>query len=257
MQLNLAGQRAVIAGASRGIGHAIAQGFAAEGTNVDLAARDKEVLVATAEQLSSTHGITVRQGAYDLSLPEQQGAMAEEFSGADILVNVAGAIPSGEIDVLSDEDWRRGWELKVFGFINLARLFYKQMKSRGSGVIINIIGMAGIRLDALNIAGSTGNAALMAFSRCLGARSVDFGVRVIGVNPSLTDTDRAASILRHRAQEELGDADRWQEFVTRLPMGRLGRPEEIADMVVFLASDRASYVSGSIVNVDGGLGGRP
>ena len=97
----------------------------------------------------------------------------------------------------------------------------------------------------------------MAFSRCLGARSVDFGVRVIGVNPSLTDTDRAANILRHRAQEELGDANRWQEFVSRLPMGRLGRPEEIADMVVFLASDRASYVSGSIIHVDGGLGGRP
>ena len=254
MELNLAGKRAVVTGASKGLGRAIARGLAAEGIALDLTARDGDALAAVSEELKD---VGVRTFVHDLAKTEDQLALAEECRGADFLINVAGAIPSGEIDVLSDEDWRAGWELKVFGYINLSREFYKQMKASGRGVIINIIGMAGVRMDALNIAGSTGNAALMAFSRCLGARSVDFGVRVIGLNPSLSETDRAVNVLRHKASQEFGDGDRWPEYVKGLPMGRLGKPEEIADMVAFLISDRAAYVSGSIVNVDGGLGGRP
>lgn len=257
MELNLSGKRAVVTGASKGIGRAIAGGLAAEGVDLDLTARSADRLAAAATELAKGFGVATRVFPHDLSSSEEQTALASECAGADFLINVAGAIPSGEIDVLSEADWRAGWELKVFGYINLARLFYGQMKARGDGVIINIIGMAGIKLDALNIAGSTGNAALMAFSMCLGARSIDFGVRVIGVNPSLTATERAVSVLRYRAAQELGDAARWEEFVTSLPQGRLGKPEEIADMVTFLVSERAAYVSGSIVNVDGGLGGRP
>jgi 3-oxoacyl-[acyl-carrier protein] reductase len=257
MDLELTGRLAVVTGASKGIGQAVARELAAEGCNLLLTARDQAALEGLATELRAKHGVEVEISVQDLATQDGQEALAALAGQADILINVAGAIPGGEIDVLSDADWRQGWELKVFGYINLCRLLYRQMKSRGRGVIINVIGMAGLRLDAQNIAGSTGNAALMAFSKCLGARSVDFGVRVVGLNPSLTETDRAVSILRNRAEREFGDGDRWREFVGGLPMGRLGQPEEIAHMVAFLVSGKASYVSGSIVNVDGGLGGRP
>ena len=208
MDLNLKGRLAIVTGASKGIGRAVAEQLAAEGCDLVLTARDQTALENLAEDLRQRHNIEARVTVQDLATAEGQEALAALAGEADILVNVAGAIPSGEIDVLSDEDWRQGWELKVFGYINLCRLLYRQMKSRGRGVIINVIGMAGLRLDAQNIAGSTGNAALIAFSKCLG-------------------------------------------------MGRLGQPEEVAAMTTFLVSDKASYVSGSIVNVDGGLGGRP
>jgi len=257
MDLELRGKQAIVTGASKGIGRAIAEQLAAEGCNLVISARSGEALEELADALRSAHGVEVNVSVEDLATAEGQAALAAAGEDADYLVNVAGAIPRGELDQLSEADWRESWELKVFGYINMCRLLYTRMKQRGSGVIVNIIGIAGVRLDANYIAGSTGNAALSAFSKALGARSVDFGVRVIGLNPALTASERAVSILRLKAKKEFGDPERWQEYVGDLPMGRLGEPAEIAAMVAFLLSPRAGYVSGSIVNVDGGLGGRP
>jgi NAD(P)-dependent dehydrogenase (short-subunit alcohol dehydrogenase family) len=144
--------------------------------------------------------------------------------------------------------------LKVFGFINLTRGLYAHMAARRRGVIINVIGAAGERLNAQYIIGTTGNAALMAFTRALGSASVDVGVRVVGINPGLTETDRATMLVRRWSAAHFGTEDRWQELpqVTRLPFGRMAQPREIADIAAFLASDRAGYISGTIVTVDGG-----
>ncbi len=146
----------------------------------------------------------------------------------------------------------------MFGYINLCRSFYRGMKDRGTGVILNIIGYAGERLNARYIIGTSSNAALMAFTRSVGSASPDFGVRVVGINPGYTSTDRAQSILRTISEKQLGSADRWRDVEQgmNLPFGRMAEPAEIANVAVFLVSPRASYVSGTVVTVDGGATNR-
>ena len=170
----------------------------------------------------------------------------------DILVNNAGAIPHAAITEFSDESWRAGWDLKVFGFINLTREIYREMCASKRGVIINVAGVAGERPLANYIAGSMGNAALMTMSRALGADSVKHGVRVVAVNPGGIETERQEASWRQRARELFGDESRWREMGEKRPIKRFGTVEEVANMIVFLCSDRCSYVSGTVITVDGG-----
>jgi len=256
MDLKLAGQTALVTGASRGIGLAIAQEFAREGVNLRLAARTAADLDSARADVLAAGKVNVECHALDLSRSESQAQLASRCADVDILVNNAGAIPAGTIDAVTESRWREAWDLKVFGYINLTRTIYARMCQRKAGVIINVIGVAGERVRANYIAGTTGNAALMAFTRALGGASVDHQVRVIGVNPGQIETDRLRRRLEAQAKAELGDAARWRELVKDPPMGRIGRPDEIADMVVFLASSRASFVSGTIVTVDAGRAAR-
>jgi NAD(P)-dependent dehydrogenase (short-subunit alcohol dehydrogenase family) len=180
-------------------------------------------------------------------------ALAREAGDVDILINNAGDIPAGTIETLTDADWRRGFDLKLFGYVNLTREMYLRMKKRGSGVIINDIGNSGENWDYNYVAGSTGNAALMSFTKAIGGISLDFGVRVIGVNPGPIATDRMVRMMKHRARDNLGDEGRWQEYLRDYPGGRMGTAEEVADLMVFLASARAGYITGTIVTIDGGV----
>jgi NAD(P)-dependent dehydrogenase (short-subunit alcohol dehydrogenase family) len=125
------------------------------------------------------------------------------------------------------------------------------MKSRNHGVIVNIIGAAGERFNYDYITGSAGNAALMAFIKSLGGRSLHYGVRVVGINPGPVETDRHIYLMKTRARNELGDENRYGDLMKDFPLGRAARPREIADMTVFLASDRSAYTSGVIVTIDG------
>jgi hypothetical protein len=124
-------------------------------------------------------------------------------------------------------------------------------------VIVNVTGTAGENPDANYVAGCAGNAALMAFSKAIGGSSIDKGVRVLAVNPGPVDTDRIRTMLKTWAEAEFGDAERWPELTQKWPMGRAAKPEECADLVVFAASARASYISGVVYTIDGGLGARP
>jgi 3-oxoacyl-[acyl-carrier protein] reductase len=126
------------------------------------------------------------------------------------------------------------------------------MQARGTGVIVNIIGMAGAAPRAEYICGSTANAALIAFTQAVGAASPQQGVRVFGINPSPTRSDRIEGVLRAQAASRLGDADRWLELTRKLPFGRMTEPQEIADLAVFGCSPRCGYLSGSVLNIDGG-----
>jgi NAD(P)-dependent dehydrogenase (short-subunit alcohol dehydrogenase family) len=256
MDLNLHGKTALVTGASKGIGIAVAKALAAEGCNLHLAARGKETLEAAREAIRKRHQVAVALHPLDLSRSESVGQLAESCRDVDILINNAGAIPGGTIDMIDEARWRAAWDLKVFGYINLTREFLALMAKRGRGVIVNIVGLAGEKMDAAYVAGSAGNAALIAFTKAVGSTSLDKGVRVLGCNPGPVETDRIVTLMKTRAEREFGDASHWQEYLKKLPLGRAAKAEEVADLVTFLASDRASYISGTVTNIDGGLGAR-
>ncbi len=258
MDLCLRGKSALITGASKGIGQAVAEVLAAEGCDVILAARNAAALEAAGADIRSKANVRVTAVVADLSKAEDQDRLAREFASVDILVNNAGSNPPGEIDEISDEVWRNSWNLKMFGYINMTRHFYRHMKARRSGVIVNVIGNSGERMQSSYILGSTGNVGLMGMTRALGARSPDFNVRVVAVNPGLIATDRAHMMLRSYSQAAHGTPDRWEEMLKRmdLPFGRMGEVREVADTVAFLASPRAGYISGTVVTIDAGAANR-
>lgn len=256
MDLKLAGKTVLITGASQGIGEGLAHAFAREGASLRLTARRSDLLDALAVGLRRDHGVDARTYPLDLAAPGAADQLAAQVGDVDILVNNAGVIPGGNLSAIDEGAWRAGWELKVLGYINLCRAYYARMKVRGGGVIINNIGNAGEKLDADYIAGSTGNASLMAFTRALGGPSLDDGIRVVGVNPGPVDTPRIYKLLRTRAQDWFGDESRWEELRDRYPLKRPAKVAEITDAIVFLASERSGYTSGTILTIDGGIASR-
>ena len=250
MDLDLKGKTALITGGSKGIGRACALALAAEGCDLHLAARGEEALREVREVIVSRFDVNVTLHPVDLSKGDFARALAAACPDIDILVNNAGAIPRGDLWQVDEPVWRQAWDLKVFGYINLTRAVYTQMKARGKGVVINVIGAAGERPHLEYIAGGAGNAALMAFTRAMGARSLGDGIRVVAVNPGLIKTERLEALLRDLAQKRFNDADRWQELMPTAPPP--GEPADIAAVVAFLASDRARFATGTVVTVDGG-----
>ena len=227
LDLGLAGKSVLITGASRGIGHASALTFAAEGCSLHLAARSTDEIEALRKEILAKHKVKVDLHPGDLSTTASMVKLARACGDIDVLLNNAGDIPAGTVEALEDADWRRGFDLKVFGYINLTREIYTRMKKRGSGVIINNIGNSGENWDYNYVAGSTGNAALMSFTKAVGGISLDYGVRVVGVNPGPIATDRMVRIMKRRARDNLGDEARWQEYLSDYPGGRMGTAQEV------------------------------
>jgi NAD(P)-dependent dehydrogenase (short-subunit alcohol dehydrogenase family) len=256
MDLKLRGKSALVTGASRGIGAAAAEALAEEGCNLHLVARSEPALRQLAERLRATHGVDVAVHALDLRQSAHIERLGGEATGIDILINNAGDIPGGSLEKIDEATWRHAWDLKVFGYINLTRLVYARMKARGAGVIINDIGAAGERFDFDYIVGSAGNAALMAFTRALGSRSLNDNIRVVGINPGPVQTERITALMKRQALTRYGDESRYTDMMKNFPLGRPAHPREIADLMAFLASDRSGYTSGVIYTVDGGISAR-
>lgn len=255
MNLELNGKTALITGASKGIGLALAYVLADEGCNLHLAARNGEAMQAAKAEIERKYPVTVTVHALDLSSSEAMEKLAEDAGHIDILINNAGDIPAGSLEIVNDEAWRRGFDLKVFGYITLARAFYRKMKGK-DGVIINVIGNSGENWDASYIAGSTGNAALMSFTKALGGASLNDGIRVVGVNPGPVATDRMLKIMKRKAIDMLGDEGRWEELFDKYPGKRPATAKEVADLCTFLASPLAGYITGAIITIDGGIASR-
>jgi NAD(P)-dependent dehydrogenase (short-subunit alcohol dehydrogenase family) len=252
MELGLDGKTALITGGSQGIGLAVAHNLAAEGCHLHLAARTEADLAAAADHIRAASGVEVTVHAADLSQTPALEALGAACSGVDILINNAGAIPRGGLEDLDDAALRQTWELKLFGYINLTRIIYAAMKERGAGAIVNVIGGAAHIPRADNIAGTMANVALVNFTKALGKESTLHGVRVIGLHPGTTRTRRMETQYGFAAERRFGDATRWLDALPPLPFERPVEPEETADMVAFLVSERASYTSGVVFNVSGG-----
>ena len=255
VDLQLKGKTALITGASKGIGAGLAKVLAAEDCNLHLAARDGTAMRELSTHLTNKYDISVTVHEADLSSSKAMTELDMAAGDYDILFNNAGDIPAGDIEEVSDEAIRKGFDLKVFGYITLSRAFWKRRKGR-DGVIVNIIGNSGENWDAAYFAGSTGNAALMSFTKALGGRSLNHGVRIIGVNPGPVATDRMLKIMKRKAIDILDDEARWEELYDRYPGKRPATVKEVADLCTFLASPLAGYITGTVVTIDGGISAR-
>ncbi|NBX54301.1 MAG: SDR family oxidoreductase [Betaproteobacteria bacterium] len=253
MDLHLQGKLVLITGGSAGIGLGMAKAFAAEGCSLVLVARSEPALKRAAQEIAAAHQVSVQVHSCDIGDERTAQVLSENYSHIDILVNNAGAIPGGALEDVSQKRWREGWELKVFGFINMTRAFYQVMADRRHGVILNVIGASATGLDAKYIAGSTGNAAIESLTKSLGSAAPEHGVRVVGISPGLVMTERLQKLLKERANTNFGNESRWLELTACAPFGRTATVDEIAASAVFLASPRSSYTSGAILYIDGGF----
>lgn len=253
MDLGLAGKRVLVTGGSKGIGLAVGEAFAAEGCHVRLVSRSAESLQKAADGIRARHQVSVEAFAADLSQPQHREETAKRYAAdTDILVNNAGAIPGGGLFDITMERWIEAWSLKLFGYIHMTQMFLKPMSERKSGTIINIVGMAAKTPRWDYICGTTANMALNNFTYAVGGKACDWGVRVFGINPAATRTDRIYALAKTRAKTMFGDESRWEEALGDLPFGRLKEPEEVANLAVMCASDKVAYLSGTVIDMDGG-----
>jgi NAD(P)-dependent dehydrogenase (short-subunit alcohol dehydrogenase family) len=252
MDLGLRGRKALVTGASKGIGRACAEVLAEEGCDIVLVSRTAADLETVRAKIAGEHNVAVRYYALDLSDGKNVDKLAADCADTDILINNAGAIPGGNIAEIDEARWREAWDLKVFGYINMTRRFYALMAARKKGTIINILGAAGENPDFDYVAGSSGNASLMAFTRAIGGTAPRDNLRVMGINPGPVMTERLITLMKTRAQTNFGDPEKWTELMKPLAFGRAAKPEEIGYMAAFLASDRSAYTTGTIITIDGG-----
>ena len=255
MDLQLKDKVVLITGASKGIGLACARAFVAEGARVALAARGADVLQAAAAELRATGAevLAVPADLGDATQAEQLAhAVTEQFGPIDVLVNSAGAARRTPAPDLTAADWHAAMNAKFFTYVHAMQAVLPGMRARGGGVIVNVIGAGGKVASPTHLAGGAANAALMLATSGLAHAHAAEGLRIVAVNPGPVLTERLQQGLEAQAALAGISVDQAQaQTVQRAPMGRIATPEEIADVVVFLASARASYVNGAIVAMDG------
>lgn len=257
MDLGLEGRTAIVTGGSKGLGKAIAGELAALGVDVAICARHGDELAAATEELRGT-GRTVFAQVADVTVPEQVrdfvARSAEALGGVDILVNNAGAARPGNFEALTDEDWQGDLDVKLFSMIRCTREVLPNMRARGGGRIININAVYGHYPDPAFFATSVNRAACLSFTKTLAIQLAPEGILVNSVNIGFVVTPQWKNIHRLRAPDLPEEEFFAQMAKAEVPLRRFGRPDEVSGIVAFLASDRASYITGASIDVAGGMG---
>jgi NAD(P)-dependent dehydrogenase (short-subunit alcohol dehydrogenase family) len=256
MDLGLAGSVAVVTGGSKGIGRATAQTLSEEGCDVAIIARDAERLEKAAQEIEGDTGGSVFAVAGDMSKSEDVkravDAILERFGKIDVLVTCAGSSPGGILEELTEDEWMSSLSLKFMGYVRSCTAILPHMRKRGSGSIVLVVGNDGPKPTPWELTAGVANAADLNFASAIATQYAKFGIRVNTVNPGPVNTDRWDGLEKTLARDKgLSQEDAHVVALKSLPLGRICEPQEVANVAVFLASPRASYVTGTHVLVDG------
>jgi len=260
MDLKLHGKTVVITGGSAGIGLACAKVMAAEGCRVAIVGRDAKRLAEAVDRIHSSvpdGSETVHPIVADLASYAEIKTMIEtshrELGRIDILVNNAGSIRAGAFLDIPDDQWIEDWNLKVLGYVRAARTVFPLMQRQGGGTIINVIGSAARQPNPLYLVGGAANASLVNFTKGLSELGARHGIFVKAASPGAVQTERWENRMRLEASAAGRTYEEARaERIAAYPLGRIVQPDEVADLVCFLASPRSEMLNGATVNIDGG-----
>ncbi len=256
MDLDLKGKKAVVTGASKGLGADIARTLAAEGMDVFLLARSRDALEALAAELTQRYGVKATAHATDLedagNVLAAAKAAESALGGVDALINCAGATKRGAFFELTEEDWRSGFGLKFFGAVRLTRALWPAL-TRSHGAIVNIVGLGSRMPGADFTIGGSVNSALLNFTKAMSEIGIKDGVRVNAINPGFFQTGRLTRTLSNMAsQQGISVDDAAGDLLRKRGVTRFGQPQEVGALVAYLCSAQAAYINGAAIEIDGG-----
>lgn len=256
MDLGLTGRKVLITGGSMGIGRASASLFAEEGCEVAITARRTELLEKTARAIEEETGSRILPLTGDMNLQEDVERVTSEtidgLGGIDILVTCAGSSPGGLIEDLTEEQWYSSLNLKFMGYVRSMRAALPHMREQGSGSIVLVVGNDGIKPSYWETTAGAANAAGINVASSMAEQYAPFGIRVNTVNPGPVNTSRWDGLEKAFARDKGVSQQQAHDLaVSSIPLGRIAEPEEVANLVVFLASDRASFINGAHILIDG------
>jgi 3-oxoacyl-[acyl-carrier protein] reductase len=258
MDLGLKNKSALVLAASKGLGKACALALAREGAGVTIGARDKDRLEQTAREIRKATGTSVQAVTVDVTEPAGieaiHAAATREFGRVDILVNNAGGPPFGPVEQFDDEQWHKALELNLMSAVRFTRLVLPAMKEARWGRIVNIVSLGVKSVLAGSVLSTAGRLGIVGMSKLLADEVAPHGITVNSVAAGIILTDRVRQTsLKQRMDRSMDEASAIEDLSLTIPARRLGRPEELAALVAFLASQQAAYITGTTIPVDGGI----
>lgn len=256
MDLGLTGKVALITGGSKGIGRAIASALASEGASIAICARGEELLKRTSGEIQQSTGAKVAPFAADLTRMEDVTRMVEavigHFGRIDILVNNAGSAPGGVLETLTEEQWAQALQLKFMGYVRCTKAVIPHMRKQGRGRVVNVVGNDGVKHSYWEISPGAANAADLNLTLSLAEQYAKENITFVAINPGPVRTERWDTLVTQMARDRgISFEEANRRAIASIPLGRLCTPEEVADVAAFLASDRAHFINGTMINIDG------